>query len=89
MAAAATMESNGVPIDTATFERLKHRWPGLRPKLIREIDRDFGVYDGETFKHDRFAAFLAQHNIAWPHLESGRLDLSDDAFRIWPVLGRS
>ena len=34
-----------------------------------------------TFKTDRFAAFLARHDIPWPLLESGKLDLSDDAFR--------
>ena len=47
------------------------------PALIR----DYGVFDGRTFKADRFAAYLAKADIPWPRLESGRLDLSDDAFR--------
>ena len=39
------------------------------------------MFEGTTFKADRFAAFLARQGIPWPLLESGKLDLSDDAFR--------
>jgi hypothetical protein len=39
------------------------------------------VYDGRTFKAERFAGWLAANNIPWPLLESGNLDLSDDTFR--------
>jgi DNA polymerase I len=39
------------------------------------------VFDGRTFKADRFAAWLVRNDIPWPRLESGRLDLSDDTFR--------
>jgi DNA polymerase-1 len=42
---------------------------------------DYGVFDGRTFKADRFAGWLAGQNMPWPLLDSGRLDLSDDAFR--------
>src|SRR5262249_18271667 len=41
----------------------------------------YGVYEGRTFKAERFAHWLAEKNIPWPLLESGRLDLSDDTFR--------
>ncbi len=40
------------------------------------IDRDYGIYDGRTFKADRWAAWLASKNIPWPRLPSGVLDLS-------------
>ena len=49
--------------------------------MIAEIDRDYGVFDGRTFKSERFANYLIANNIPWPLLETGRLDLSDDAFR--------
>ena len=52
-----------------------------REGLVREVDRDFGVYDGITFKADRFAAWTAANNIAWPRLASGRLALNDDTFK--------
>jgi DNA polymerase I len=90
MAAAARMEHNGVPIDTTTLGQLKLHWQDIQDQLIAEIDKDYGVYEGREFKLDRFAALLAERNIPWPCLESGRLDLSDDTFcemaRAYPVI---
>ena len=81
MAAAARMERNGVPIDTDTLELLRRHWSDIQDQLIAEVDRDYGVYEGRTFKADRFAEWLTRNNIPWPRLDSGRLDLSDDTFR--------
>jgi hypothetical protein len=81
MAAAAAMEHNGTPIDVPTLELFRQRWTDIQDRLIAEIDADYGVFDGRTFKADRFAAWLAAQNIPWPLLDTGRLDLSDDAFR--------
>ena len=81
MAATAAMEHNGVPVDVPTLHRLRQGWTGIQDQLIADIDVDYGVYDGRTFKHDRFAACLSRNDIPWPYLESGKLDLSDDTFR--------
>jgi hypothetical protein len=81
MAAAAAMEHNGVPIDVPMLDRLRVGWTGIQDRLIAEIDAEYQVYDGRTFKTDRFAAFLARKGLAWPRLSSGSLDLGDDAFR--------
>jgi DNA polymerase I len=81
MAAAARIERNGIPIDTATLALLHQRWSEIQDHLIAEIDADYGVYDGRAFRTDRFASFLAKNNVPWPTLDSGRLDLSDDTFR--------
>jgi DNA polymerase-1 len=81
MAAVARMERSGVPIDVSTLELLRQNWSKIQDQLIAEIDADYGVYDGRSFKADRFAAWLGRVGIPWPRLESGRLDLSDDAFR--------
>jgi DNA polymerase I len=81
MVAAARMEQNGVPIDTDTLERVKRSWLDIQDQLITEIDADYRVYEGRTFKADRFAAWLVRNKIPWPRLDSGRLDLSDSAFR--------
>jgi DNA polymerase I len=75
------MERNGVPIDTGTLSRLGHHWTDIQDQLIADIDVHYGVFEGRTFKIDRFAAWLARNNIPWPRLESGRLDVSDDTFR--------
>jgi hypothetical protein len=81
MAAAARIERDGVPIDTATLGLLQSHWTDIQDQLIADIDQDYGVFDGRTFKTDRFAGWLERNNIPWPRLESGRLDLSDDTFR--------
>jgi hypothetical protein len=81
MTAAARMERNGVPIDTTTLDRLKRGWTDIQDRVIADIDMDYRVFDGRTFKADRFATWLGGADIPWPRLESGRLDLSDDAFR--------
>jgi hypothetical protein len=81
MAAAAAMEFAGIPIDTEMLAQLRAGWTDIQDQLIAEIDSDYNVFDGRTFKADRFAAWLAGKGIPWPLLESGRLDLSDDTFR--------
>jgi hypothetical protein len=81
MAAVARMESVGVPMDVPTLKRLQEKWFDIQDRLIADIDADYGVFEGRTFKADLFAKWLAGAGIPWPRLESGRLDLSDDAFR--------
>jgi DNA polymerase I len=81
MAAASAMEHNGAPIDVGTWQLLCERWTDIQDQLIADIDRNYDVYDGRSFKLDRFARWLASNNIPWPRLESGQLDLSDDTFR--------
>ncbi len=81
MAAAARIEWAGVPIDTATLGRLRSNWDAIKGRLIGAVDREFGVYEGQTFKAERFAGWLVQAGIPWPRLESGALALDDDTFR--------
>jgi hypothetical protein len=81
MAAVATMEHYGVPIDVDMLELLRRNWTGIQDQLITEIDAAYGVFEGRTFKTDRFLRWLAANNIRWPELESGRPDLSDETFR--------
>ncbi|MFO0852418.1 MAG: DNA polymerase [Gemmataceae bacterium] len=81
MAAAARMEWAGVPVDTDLLAVFRERWQGIQEKLIARIDRAFGVYDGRTFKADRWAAWLAANNVPWPTLPTGELALDDDTFK--------
>jgi DNA polymerase-1 len=81
MAAAAAMEHAGTPIDTAMLELFRAYWTDIQDQLIAKIDAAYGVFDGRTFKAERFAVWLATADIPWPLLESGNLDLSDDTFR--------
>jgi hypothetical protein len=81
MAAAASIEHAGMPIDVGMLELFRRHWVNIQDRLIAEIDSAYAVYEGRTFKTERFAAWLGAHNIPWPLLDSGNLDLSDDAFR--------
>jgi hypothetical protein len=81
MAAAAWMEWVGAPIDVSTLAKLRGGWEGIKDGLIRRIDAGRGIYEGRTFKSDRWAQWLSQRGIAWPQLESGSLALDDDTFR--------
>ena len=43
---------------SATLELLRQHWSDIQDQLIADIDADYGVYEGRTFKADRFAAWL-------------------------------
>lgn len=81
MRAVARMENVGVPIDMPMLERLRHHWADIQGDLIVAVDADYGVYEGPSFREQRFAEYLAHRNIAWPLLASGRLQLDDDTFK--------
>lgn len=81
MKAAAWMEWLGIPVDVPALEALRVGWADIQEALIARVDSGFGVFDGRTFKADRFAAYLARAGIAWPMLESGALALDDDTFK--------
>ncbi len=79
--AAAKMEQTGVPIDTPLHRRLSENWPRLRHELIASVNRTFGVFDDhDTFKSERFAAYVLSRNLPWPKLLSGALALDSDIF---------
>jgi DNA polymerase-1 len=79
--AIACMEFAGVPIDTNLLDRLRPNWKSIQIRLISEIDSVYKVFDGRTFKLDRFERLLQERGIAWPRLESGRLSLDKTVFR--------
>ena len=82
MAAVARMEYTGVPIDVKTLRRLRDNWEIIKVMLIERVDRDFGVFDGTTFKRDLWTEWLAEARVPWPRLPSGQLALDDNSFRI-------
>jgi DNA polymerase-1 len=75
------MEWLGVPLDVPAFTLLREHWAAIQDHLIARIDADYGVFDGRTFKADRWARWLAAHDIPWPRLPSGALALDEDTFR--------
>ena len=81
MRSVAAMEYRGIPIDVSTLERLTERWEGLKGELIARICSDYPVFDGTTFKMDRFEALLSERGVPWPRTETGRLALDTETFR--------
>jgi len=79
--AVASMEHRGIPIDVPMFEHLRVRWQEIQAALVVEVDARYGVFEGTTFKREKFADWLITNNIPWPRLVSGQLDLKDDTFR--------
>ena len=81
MMTAAHIERNGIPIDTESLATLRENWEQIQSHLIRRVDVNYGVYEGRTFKTDRFLTYLDNRGVEWPRLDSGRLALDDDTFR--------
>jgi hypothetical protein len=69
--AVANMEWAEVPIDVETLSRLRDRWTIIQGRLVAEVDSEFGVFDGLTFRAERWADRLIRRGIPWPRLESG------------------
>ena len=90
MMAAARIEHCGIPVDGDTLAKLRRMWDQIKLKLIGRIDQQFQVYDGLSFRTDRFIKFLTDNEIPWPHLPSGALDLKDETFKMmaqsYPIL---
>lgn len=81
MQSVSKMQTNGIPLDVEILNLLTTNWHAIQEDLIVEIDRDYGVYSGRSFKVEQWEAYLMANEIPWPRLSSGKLDLCDDTFR--------
>jgi hypothetical protein len=81
MAAVARMEHTGIPIDCETLGLLRRNWLAIQDRLIEAVDRDYGVFDGRSFRQERFGRWLFEQRIPWPRTPDGRLALDRDTFR--------
>jgi hypothetical protein len=79
-AAVARMEHTGIPIDVPLLDMLRRHWGDIKLGLVADIDKDYGVYQGTTFKAGLFASWLDAEGIAWPRTSTGRLQLDQDTF---------
>ena len=88
--AVAHMERHGIPVDTDVHRVLVEKWQPIRGELIKYIDRNFGIYQGETFKRGRFLEWLRRNNIPWLLSETGAPLLDDETFKVlatrYPIL---
>ena len=81
MKAVAHMEHRGIPVDLPLLDGLREHWPQLKSRLIKDVDEQFHVYEGTTFKAHKFMALTKRLSIPWPQLASGAPMLDNDTFK--------
>ena len=84
MAAAARIEAVGIPIDANLHAELVRQWEPLKRALVGAVNPHYGdVYDGLSFRSERFRRYLTAQEILphWPTTLDGRLILDDQTFR--------
>ena len=86
MKAVALMERTGVPVDTNLFYLLNKHWDMLRLKLVQQVDKKTGFYEGFSFKRKYFGRWLAKRDISWPLLPSGMHQLDKEAWKMMSTL---
>ena len=81
MKAVAVMERNGVPVDVLLLKKIQDHWEDLKFDLVEEIDKNFHVFEGTTFKEKRFYGWLENSGYSWPVTEKNKPKLDDETFR--------
>jgi DNA polymerase I len=84
----ALIQARGIPWDVPLWNLVQENKIAIIRELLRQFDPSFGeqdsIYDLEGhWSYERFKGWLVRRGIlTWPHLESGALDTSGDAFRL-------
>jgi hypothetical protein len=82
------IHARGMPIDMALWHLVQENKKAVIAELIRQLDvsqaGNCPVYTPEgEWSYERFEQWLINTGvIAWPRLDSGRLDIDGDAFRL-------
>jgi hypothetical protein len=86
--AVALIQARGMPIDMNLWNKVQENKPAVINYLLRRFDPSYGTDDpiytpDGMWSYARFESWLANSGVAaWPRLESGRLDVDSDAFRL-------
>ena len=81
MKAVAHMEHRGIPVDLPLLDGLREHWSQLKLQLIKDVDQQFHVYEGTTFKAHQFMALTKRLGMSWPLFASGAPLLDNDTFK--------
>lgn len=86
--AIALIQARGMPIDTGLWNLVQENKAAVIRELLRQFDPSYGspypIYTPEgEWSYQRFEQWLIHTGVvAWPRLESERLDIDSDAFRL-------
>jgi DNA polymerase I len=82
----AQIQAKGMPIDVTLWNLVQENKAAVIAALLRQFDPSYGSEDpiytptGE-WSYERFERWLVRTGVlAWPRLDTGRLDISGDAF---------
>jgi len=84
----ALIQARGMPIDMVLWNLVQENKMAVIEALRRQFDPSYGtddpIYNAEgEWNYERFERWLISVGIhTWPRLESGKLDISSDAFRV-------
>jgi DNA polymerase family A len=84
----AQIQARGMPIDVPLWNLVQENKAAVIRYLLQRFDPSYGsncpIYTPEgEWSYERFEQWLAGTGVtAWPRLESGRLDIDSDAFRL-------
>jgi hypothetical protein len=86
--AIALIQAKGIPIDVKLWDLVQENKRAVISELLRQFDPSHGsddpIYTPEgEWSYARFEQYLIRAGVAaWPRLDSGRLDIDSDAFRM-------
>jgi hypothetical protein len=86
--AVALIQARGMPIDVALWNLVQENKAAVVEELLQQFDPshndDDPIYTSEgEWSYARFERWLVRSGVpAWPRLESGKLDIDGDAFRM-------
>jgi DNA polymerase-1 len=75
MKCCAEIERVGVPLDVPTLRHLQKNWDNIRRKLAGQSLREYPIFDGLHFNHERFETYLKKKGLdrSWPRTKKSEV----------------
>jgi len=88
MKAITACRRTGIALDTPCVARVQDRWDDIKLALIEAVNPEYGVYEGSTFKRNRFIEYLEREGLTkrWPRTASGIPAMDDDTWKAMTAL---
>ena len=77
----AVIVNTGVPVDVDMIHRFEQHWSSAKSRLIRSVDREYGVFLGHYLSPEQFVKYLKHNNLRWPVDDDGSLKLDLDSMK--------
>jgi DNA polymerase I-like protein with 3'-5' exonuclease and polymerase domains len=81
MVEVAKIEDNGIPVNREELQALGDNWDALKDAFIAEVDQNWNVWEGRTFKLRRWKEVIRRRGWDWPRREDGEPSLERKVFK--------